>query len=590
MRKQVVAYSDLSRKVAILWTRVSSFQQERENCSLDTQREDCERFAAENGIRIKYYLGGKYESAKTEGKGFREMLALARKDKEVNVILVRTSSRFSRIGLEASVIKSQLRAQGIYVIPAKEFYNPDDKMCRMMDSIRDVFNNTENEQRKDATYSGTIAALNRGEWCLQVPFGFKRVRKEGTHHLLEITPEGELLRNAWIWRAKGEKLLDIVDKLNALGLRLKSGRPMHLKRLSKILQNPFYYGYIESELIENEEHRIKGNFPALIDEPTFRKANGSSFAGYEQVKEPEYAPMNTFIRCARCGCVLSGYEAHRKNKNGTERLYRYYKCSTYGCKCNVNADSVHKEFGEMLGGYRVDERYMPLLKRIIERELKEQNKENEDNNKVLKARKTELEGELKDAMVKFGMSKMPSDVYEVTRQYLTDEIAKIDEKFRVVNELSSNVSSKIDKALVTASQLGSLWNKMDSGSRKKLEFLVFPDGIEYDNNSGISRTPRTNVAFVLILLYYNELQAQIKARGELNLLQFSTWSRRGDSNARPPRPERGALPTALLLDFASQNLRNRLGFRCFQGRKAGNPALLYSRKQSHPFTNSRCFR
>ena len=27
-------------------------------------------------------------------------------------------------------------------------------------------------------------------------------------------------------------------------------------------------------------------------------------------------------------------------------------------------------------------------------------------------------------------------------------------------------------------------------------------------------------------------------------------SRRGDSNARPPRPERGALPTALLLEFS----------------------------------------
>ena len=548
MRKKAIAYNDLSRKVAIVWTRVSSFQQERENCSLDTQREDCERFAAENGIRIKYYLGGKYESAKNEGKGFKEMLALARKDKEVNVILVRTSSRFSRIGLEASVIKSQLRAQGIYVIPAKEFYNPDDKMCRMMDSIRDVFNNTENEQRKDATYSGTIAALNRGEWCLQVPFGFKRVRKEGTHHILEITPEGELLRNAWIWRAKGEKLQDIVDKLNALGLRLKSGRPMHLKRLSKILQNPFYYGYIESELIENEEHRIKGNFPALIDEQTFRKANSSSFAGYEQAKEPEYAPMNTFIRCARCGCVLSGYEAHRKNKNGRERLYRYYKCSTYGCKCNVNADSVHKEFGEMLGAYRVDERYMPLLRKIIERELKVQNKENEDNNKVLKARKMELMGKLDKVRLRNATEEIDKEDYEVAKKILLEQIAQIDEEFRVVNELSSNVSSKIDKALVTASQLGSLWNKMDSGNRKKLEFLVFPDGIEYDVNSGISRTPRTNVAFVLILLYYNELQAQIKARGELNLLQFSSWSRRRDSNTRPLRPERSALPTAPLLD------------------------------------------
>lgn len=526
MKNKEVSYKDLSRKVAIVWTRVSSFQQEHENCSLATQKEDCERFAAENGIRIKYYRGGHYESAKTEGKGFKEMIALARKDKEVNVILVRTSSRFSRTGLEAAVIKSKLREQGIFVIPVKEHFNPDDKMSVMLDNILDIINHQNNVDRREATYSGTIAALNRGEWCLQVPFGFKRVRKEGTHHILEITPMGELLRNAWIWRAKGEKLQDIVDKLNALGLRLKSGRPMHLKRLSKILQNPFYYGYIESELIENEEHRIKGNFPALIDEPTFRKANGSSFAGYEQAKEPEYAPMNTFIRCARCGCVLSGYEAHRKNKNGRERLYRYYKCSTYGCKCNVNADSVHKEFREMLGAYRVDERYMPLLKRIIERELKEQNKENEDNNKVLKARKTELMGKLDNVRYRNAVEEIDKEDYEVAKKILLEQIAQIDDEFRVVNELSSNVSSKVDKALVTASQLGSLWNKMDSGSRKKLEFLVFPDGIEYDSNSGISRTPRTNVAFVLILLYYNELQAQIKARGELNLLQFSSWSRR----------------------------------------------------------------
>ena len=552
--KKKVSYKDLSRKVAIVWTRVSSYQQEKENCSLDTQREDCERFAAENGIRIKYYLGGHYESAKTEGKGFNKMIALARKDKEVNVILVHTSSRFGRSGEETMASKSRLRQNGIFVIPVKESYDPDDKASRMMDSIRDIFNNYDNEVRREATYSGTIAALNRGEWCLQVPFGYKRVRKEGIHHVLAITPMGELLRNAWIWRARGEKLHDIVDKLNALGLRLKSGRPMHLKRLSKILQNPFYYGYIESELIENEEHRIKGNFPALIDEPTFRKANGSSFAGYEQAKEPEYAPMNTFIRCARCGCVLSGYEAHRKNKNGRERLYRYYKCSTYGCKCNVNADSVHKEFGEMLGAYRVDERYMPLLKRIIERELKEQNKENEDNNKVLKARKTELMGRLDKVRLRNAVGEIDKEDYEVAKKILLEQITQIDEKFRVVNELSSNVSSKTDKALVTASQLGSLWSKMDSGSRRKLEFLVFPDGIEYDNNSGISRTPRTNVAFVLILLSYNELQAQIKARSKLNLLQFASWSRRGDSNARPLRPERSALPTALLLAANRQNV------------------------------------
>ncbi len=33
----------------------------------------------------------------------------------------------------------------------------------------------------------------------------------------------------------------------------------------------------------------------------------------------------------------------------------------------------------------------------------------------------------------------------------------------------------------------------------------------------------------------------------MKLLHYRILSRRGDSNARPPRPERGALPTALLL-------------------------------------------
>ena len=57
-------------------------------------------------------------------------------------------------------------------------------------------------------------------------------------------------------------------------------------------------------------------------------------------------------------------------------------------------------------------------------------------------------------------------------------------------------------------------------------------------------------------------------------------SRRGDSNARPPRPERGALPTALLLEFfgLSKNSTNPLTVRYFLSHKAGYPALLYSWK------------
>ena len=111
-----------------------------------------------------------------------------------------------------------------------------------------------------------------------------------------------------------------------------------------------------------------------------------------------------------------------------------------------------------------------VLKRIIERELKAYNKENEENNKILKSRKTELEGKLDKVRLRNAMGEIDKEDYEVAKKMLLEQIAQINDEFRVVSELSSNVFSKVDKALVTASQLGSLWNKMSSADRKKLEF------------------------------------------------------------------------------------------------------------------------
>ncbi len=76
------------------------------------------------------------------------------------------------------------------------------------------------------------------------------------------------------------------------------------------------------------------------------------------------------------------------------------------------------------------------------------------------------------------------------------------------------------------------------------------------------------------------------------------WSRRGDSNARPPRPERGALPTALLLVFSlrRKNLGIAWNFVIFWVVKQGTPPSFTSENNLIPsqildldehFTNSR---
>ena len=85
---KITEFSRLERKVAALWTRVSTEKQERNNCSLKNQQRICREYAERNGIMIKKEFGGTHESAKTEGRRYREMIAEVAKDKEINIILV----------------------------------------------------------------------------------------------------------------------------------------------------------------------------------------------------------------------------------------------------------------------------------------------------------------------------------------------------------------------------------------------------------------------------------------------------------------------------------------------------------------------
>ena len=69
--KTVVEYSKLDRKVAALWTRVSTEKQQRNNCSLENQQRICREYAESHGITIKKEFRVTHESANTEGKMYR---------------------------------------------------------------------------------------------------------------------------------------------------------------------------------------------------------------------------------------------------------------------------------------------------------------------------------------------------------------------------------------------------------------------------------------------------------------------------------------------------------------------------------------
>ncbi len=109
--------NDLAKKekVAAIWTRVSSADQYKSNCSIETQIESCREYCKRNGIRIKKEFGGKNESAKNAGELFLDMIGEVLNDPEYNQIVVFDYDRFSRNSEDGIVYKAKVRRCGINV-------------------------------------------------------------------------------------------------------------------------------------------------------------------------------------------------------------------------------------------------------------------------------------------------------------------------------------------------------------------------------------------------------------------------------------------------------------------------------------------
>ena len=497
--RRVIQYEELQNKVAFAWTRVSSDGQKTKGSSLASQREDIERYAQANGITIKRWYGEDSEKGTAKvRKLFDSMIAAARKDKQVNVILCYDAKRFGRLGGGTISLKDELLEEGIYVIYTSEpNYNRQDAGGYFADSIRDIEGKVDAQDRRRQCENGIIHMLNRGEWCFHVPLGYTRVGRHQVnkvaHHEIVVNSTGEMLRNAWQWRAQGERVIDIVHKLNNLGVRLSNGKPMDEKNLSRILRNVFYTGWIEHEMIDTENHRVRGNYEALIDETTFNLANGLSHAGYVQKEETTPFPLKRHIYCDCCGGALTGYTRERK-----KHTHYYYKCNTHGCRCNCNANEMHASYLDLLTDYKVREELLPIVKTMLKDEIANYLGENKQTLKTIYGRITEKHNKLQDVEYRYALSEIPKSAYDIAKERLQVEIYELANQRDELEKQLSNTFPSIDKMTLMCCKLGDLWQKASFKEKQKLQNLAFPNGVRYSRLLGNYRTPEANKVLTLI--------------------------------------------------------------------------------------------
>ena len=471
---------------SIIYTRVSGREQQEKNMSLSWQKKYCEELCKRQNYNVVAYFGGTFESAKTdERKEFKRMLEFIKKGRsKVSNIIVYSIDRFSRTG--STWFIDQLRGWGVRIISVTQPADSNTANGRWYQKMQLLIAELDNEQRKDKCVTGMREKLLRGEWVNVPPLGYEKTKVNGKIQVM-INEKGKFIQKIFQWVvAESPPHVEILNRLEKIGLKLSKSR------ITEILRNPFYCGYITGTLIDGKV--VKGKHEALVSEEVFLKVNGllaKNHQGYRHEKENHQLPLKIFLKCGDCGSSFCGYEVKKK------KLF-YYKCKKTGCKCNRSAKHMHSIFMEKLQQYTIDAALMEPLKRQLVASYLQLHELDVSNEQLLKVQLTEISKNVNILNERWALGKISEEMYQEFAPQYKERKAKIEKELEIISYDCSNLENYLDIALETSASMSTVWHLLDYNEKQRLQYLVFPKGMKYDRKNDTVRTDEVNSVFCLI--------------------------------------------------------------------------------------------
>lgn len=365
---------------AAIYARFSSHNQTEQ--SIEGQMRDCLSYANTNGIRVVGEYIDRALSAKTDNRPqFQKMI----KDSEkglFDVILVWKLDRFCRNRYDSATYKARLRRNGVKVISVMESIS-DEPEGILVESLLEGMAEYYSAELAQKIRRGMRESALKCKVTGSLPLGYK---SDADKNIVLDEEKAPLVAKIFELYADGWCAKDIIEHLNARGLKTQKGQPFNKNSLPRILSNPRYKGiYIYQDRV------VPDAIPRIVSDELWEKVqkmlNKNKKAGAKKKARVDYL-LTTKLFCGHCKSMMIGESGTGKYGD----VYHYYKCAakknhTLPCdKKNIKKDYienyvVEKIYYEILGN---DE----LIERIADKAMEIQASERSDG--ILDALKAEL--------------------------------------------------------------------------------------------------------------------------------------------------------------------------------------------------------
>ena len=361
------------KKIAGIYTRVSSEDQAREGFSLSEQKERLEVMCKYKGYEVYKHYEDAGISAKTGNKrpSYEEMLKDIETGK-INTVVALKLDRVTRSVYDWENLITFLDKHNAYIVCANDDINTTNANGKMISRLLMSVSQNEIERTSERTKIGLVGAIKVGNIPSKTPLGYNRENKK-----LIINPLTKcIIARIFQMYFEGYSHYKIKNIFNEEQVNNKNN--WHDSTIRKIIENPIYKGdYISNKGKRNETY-YEDVCPAIISKELWENCqNQKQKNSRNYIRKESYIFLQK-LKCPKCGRILGGKATTKKNGI----TYYYYQC--HYCKNNINELTIEKQLSNILSDLLeydsvVNEFFLPMIKNKIsnpkeqyEKELKNQ--------------------------------------------------------------------------------------------------------------------------------------------------------------------------------------------------------------------------
>lgn len=493
-QKQKLQYQRPNKAVA--YVRVSDDSQIQGE-SLDTQRARIQAYADTNGIEIVKWFGDEGKSAKTvkRRESMMEMLRYCSRQKgKVGYAIFYKLQRASRDAVSYYAdFKSVLTGYGMAVRSATEHIE-DTPTGRYMEGVLVLGGQLDNEVKGGTTTDNMQSVARQGWWQHGYLVGYDLIRiKIGIkkkHTTLKRNRDATIVADLFNTFAKGGfTQADLKRMSKERGLRNFNGKYLDDNGIYRMLTQPAFAGYICSKHTGFEMYEGQHLKEAIISLETFQRVqdilNNSSRTrvGIKIQIANEMYPLKRFILCFNCNKPL--YASSPKTGGGKSHSPRYH-CARPSCRGkvpSVKAETVNRQFGELLRDIQPEKSTLALYKEILNRTAMNQLDNLNRRLGTLRGALGSLDNERSTAMRRWNLGSMSDeDKDEIIANIETDKAEKR-QQIAQLEEQQAVKQTQIDYAMNFMHDAYKLWGDADVTMRQRFQRAIFPEGVVLDTRT-----------------------------------------------------------------------------------------------------------